>query len=146
MPRKITHTIYIEASPSEVFNSLISPGSIKKWWFANCAIVLPQKGGCYDVLWGEEDDPDYITSSTIIDIQTPNFLHLMYGKYYSKSGEMPFEAKFEVLFEISENKDGTDLKVTQKGFPDDAIADPYLQGCIKGWNDTCASLKSVIEH
>ena len=147
MARQIVKVISINASKEDVFNALISPSMIKKWWFANSAIVLPETGGTYTVSWGEnEDNPDYITICKILEIQAPKKLKLEYEHYFSKFGEMPFEAEFEVVFELEGISNQTNLKVTQTGFPDNSIADPYLDGCVKGWNDTCASLKNTIEN
>lgn len=62
MTREITQEYLIESNPDAVFDAPISPGMIQKWWFAKSAIVLPEEGGFYAVIWGEDpDNPDYIS-------------------------------------------------------------------------------------
>ena len=81
MPREIIKEISINAPAKEVFNALIFPGMIKKWQHASSAIVLPEKDGIYTVSWGEdEDDPDYITNCTILEIVSPRILKLDWSR------------------------------------------------------------------
>jgi len=46
MPRETKQDILIEGKdPDFVFNALISPSWIKKWWLAATAIVIPKEEG-----------------------------------------------------------------------------------------------------
>ena len=147
MPRQLTKEVTIDVTPSTAFNALISPPMIKQWWSAASAIVLPEKGGVYAVSWWEDEaDPEYITVSFIDDIQQDELLVLTYDKYYSKHGQLPFEAAMVVTFRLQPVESGVVLSVEQKGFPDEAIADEYYQGCIKGWEDTLNGIKRVLEN
>lgn len=49
MSRQIIQEYFINSNADMVFDALLSPGMIQKWWFANSAIVLPQEGGVYAV-------------------------------------------------------------------------------------------------
>jgi len=59
MPRNITQSIMLRQSPTAVFDALIKPSQIKKWWSAAHAVIIPETGGLYAVTWGEDEDaPD----------------------------------------------------------------------------------------
>ncbi len=147
MTRYIKKEIIIDKKIEEVFDALISPSQIKKWWYAKTAIVLPEVGGLLAVTWGEnEDDPDYITISSISEFERPYKLKLIYEKYFSKSGPLPFEAKMDVTYTLEGMADKTKLIVVQDGFPVNIAADQYYHGCVKGWDDTLFSFKNVLEN
>jgi uncharacterized protein YndB with AHSA1/START domain len=103
MPREITQEYSINLNLKAVFDALISPAMIKKWWFANSAIVLPEEGGVYAVTWGEDiDNPDYISIANIASFDPPFRLLLTDFKYKSKEGGLPFEADMETEFRIED--------------------------------------------
>lgn len=146
MAREITQEYTINSDPDTVFDALISPGMIQKWWFANSAIVLPEEGGIYAVTWGEDiDHPDYVSIAKISKIKKPEVLLLTDFRYRSKEGSLPFEAEMDVEFTLEPDKSGTKVRVSQRGFPDDEIADEFYNGCVQGWIDTMTSFKKVVE-
>ena len=94
--RYIKKEITINKKIDEVFEALVAPSQIKKWWFAKSAIVLPEVGGFYSAAWGDDEDkPDYISIASISEFERPNKLTLVYEKYYSKDGQLPFEARLD---------------------------------------------------
>ncbi|MEO1261816.1 MAG: SRPBCC domain-containing protein [Bacteroidota bacterium] len=144
--RYIKKEIIIDREITVVFDALISPSQICKWWFAKTAIVLPETGGFYAAAWGDsEDQPDYISMATIKVFERPYRLTLVYEKYYSKDGQLPFDATLDAAFTLEDLNGQTKLTVVQSGFPITLSADAFYQGCVKGWEDTFASLKKVLE-
>lgn len=147
MSRYIHHTISIRRDIHQVFNALIQPSMIKKWWHATSVIVLPEVGGFYVASWGiNEDDPDYISYASIKAIEPPVRLELSYDKYYAKENPLPFNAHMEATFLLETISGETHLSVRQTGFPSSVAADDYYQACVKGWEDTFNSLKKVLEE
>lgn len=146
MTREITQTIEVKKPIQEVFDALITPSLIKKWWSASSVIILPQKGGTYAVAWGDDEDaPDYISVATIKEINPPHSMQLANYKYASKEGSLPFEADMPVAFSLKQVTGGTKLIVRQTGFPKDSAADDFYAGCQKGWADTLAAFREVVE-
>lgn len=146
-----TRSIYkewlIERDIDSVFQYLVLPSKIKQWWSAQSAIILPERGGLYIVSWGkDEDDPDYISSATIVEIDPPGKLSLSYERYYTKFGRLPFEANLEVEFTLMKQGESTKLALQQTGFPNDTIADEFYAGCIQGWEDTITAFKNLLEN
>jgi len=146
MPRSIEQSILLNQEQDKVFDALITPSSIKKWWFAASAIITAEEGGTYALAWGEdEDQPDYTSIARISRIEKPTVLVLEDYQYTSKEGKLPFDGDFAVGFRLEPQGGQTKLTVVQSGFPDDAVADGFYQGCVKGWEDTLASFKNVLE-
>jgi uncharacterized protein YndB with AHSA1/START domain len=140
--RKHVHEIQLPVAPEEVFAILVTPSAIRDWWFASRAIVMAREGGTWAVAWGKlEDEPDYITTATIQAFDPPRRMLLTDFKYYAKLGQPPFEANLTAEFTIAPAPGGSILKVTQDGFPMEAIADNFYASCEKGWNDTFESIK-----
>ena len=144
MTRDIQQSIDINATIEEVFDALLQPTSIMKWWGASQAIVIPENGGIYALTWGEDhDSPDYVTIASIAGMERPRTFGLVDYKYANKTGPMPFEADFSVRFTLEQQDSGTRLTVLNDGFPQDAIADEFYAGCVQGWKDTLASFQSL---
>ena len=144
--RSVIRSIQLNSPVSEVWNCLLHPSAVKSWWSANQAIIHPEKGGIYAVSWGENiDDPDYVTYANIVEFERFKKLSLANYSYFAKTGNLPFEAEFTNDFILEESPAGTILKVVQDGFPDDAIADDYLKGCEKGWEDVLSAIKNFLE-
>ena len=146
MSRRHTHAEDFDVTVEQLFDLLVTPSSIRQWWGAARAIVIKQQGGAWTAAWGEnEDDPDYISHSTIQSYEPPHRLVLCDNNYYAKSGALPFEAEFITEFLITKTKHGSRLQVTQNGFPLSEIADDYYQACEAGWKDTFAGLRTFLE-
>ena len=135
--------------PSErMFDLLITPSAIRQWWGASRAIVPAREGGVWAASWGDEDDPDYISTATLVEFDRPNRLAMKYGKYYAKTGPLPFEFADDALttFTIAANGDGCTLRVEQTGFPVDAIADDFYAACETGWKDTFEGIRKYLSQ
>jgi uncharacterized protein YndB with AHSA1/START domain len=147
MSREITQEYLIGKSPDAIFDALITPGKIKKWWFANNAIVLPEEGGVYAVTWGDDiDNPETISVAKIASFERPVRLLLTDFRYKSKEGDLPFETDMPTEFRLEDMGGKTKLTVCQTGFPDEKIADEFYKLCVQGWIDTLTSLKKTVEE
>lgn len=146
MPRQIKQTYRIQRSTEDVFDALLTPSQICTWWFAQSAIIIPEKNGLYAISWGEDiDNPDYISIATISELIRPEKLVLSDFRYHSKEGDLPFDADFGNTFILEKEPNGTTITVIQTGFPDENLADEFYQACNQGWQDTMQSLKRTLE-
>jgi uncharacterized protein YndB with AHSA1/START domain len=146
MPREIIQEYSLNSNPDIVFDALLKPGMIQKWWSAKSAIVNPEAGGIYAVTWGEDiNNPDYISAAKIAQLDKPNRILLTEFQYRSKDGPLPFEADLVVEFILKPESNGTLLTVCQRGFPDHKQADEFYNGCVQGWIDTMTSFRNTIE-
>jgi len=142
--RSHRHAEEFAAATQAIFELLITPSSIRQWWSASAAIVMPQVGGTWAARWGDEDMPDYLTSAEILEFSPPHRLVLGRYQYWARAGALPFEADFCTEFEVEALDAGSRLIVTQSGFPAGAVADEHFAACQKGWNDTFAGIRRFL--
>lgn len=143
--RKHIHEEEFPVSQEEMFEILITPSAICKWWGASRAIVLAEENGVWAGAWGEdEDNPDYITTFTIREYEPPRRILFTDAKYLSKDGGIPFDAKITAEFIVEPAKAGCKLTVIQDGFPVDSAADDFYKGCEIGWRDTFKGIRDLV--
>lgn len=109
-------------------------------------MVMPEKDGIWAATWGDEDDPDYITTAVITEFEPPKRLVLKYGKYFAKSGGLPFEMESSTEFLVEPSESGCVLRVTQDGFPNDSVADDFYAACEIGWTNTFGGIRGYLSE
>jgi uncharacterized protein YndB with AHSA1/START domain len=145
--RRHVHEETFPAPPEAVFRLLHTPSAIRAWWSARTAVVLAGKGGYWTASWGEsDDDPDYVSAARLVEFDPPRRLTFGDSRYFARSGPLPFEASFVTTFEVEPHPDGSILRVTQDGFPDDPVADDFFAACDTGWRDTFAGIRRYLEE
>lgn len=146
--RSHIHEESFDVTPERLFDLLVTPSSIREWWGASHVIVMPKQGGIWAAVWGEEDDPDYITTATLVEYDPPNRLVMRYGEYYAKSGSLPFSFADDAvtIFTIAEHPNGSKLRVEQTGFPSDPVADEFYAACETGWENTFMGIRNFLRR
>ena len=145
--RAHVHEERFNATAEEMFALLVTPSAIRQWWGAARVIVLPELNGTWAAAWGEnEDDPDYISTAVLVAFDPPRKLAMKYGKYFAKSGPLPFEFADDSLttFDIEALDDGCVLRVEQTGFPTDPVADDFFAACQTGWETTFEGIRNYL--
>jgi uncharacterized protein YndB with AHSA1/START domain len=129
-----------------MFDLLVTPSAIRGWWGASRAIVDPKKGGIWTAAWGGEDDPDYISTATLVEFDPPRRLAMKYGEYYAKTGPLPFKFADDALttFTVEPDAKGCTLRVEQTGFPCDPAADDFYAACETGWKNTFEGIRRYL--
>lgn len=144
--RSHEHSVELNAGVEKVFDSLISPAAICKWWQASSAIVIPKTGGIWAGTWGDTEDPDFITVFRMTKFERPKMIVFDEAEYIAKSGPPPFELKTVTKFEIDPvSENSCVLKVIQTGFPGESFADEFYAACETGWKNTFDGMKSYID-
>jgi uncharacterized protein YndB with AHSA1/START domain len=145
--RSHVRTIELAAPQHEIFQLLITPSSIRQWWYASRVIILPRENGAWCAAWGDDEDhPDYVTAATIRAIEPPFRLLLTDFRYYARTGPLPFRANFTTEFTVQPRPGGSILRVCQEGFPNDPIADEFYEGCERGWRETFESIRRFVDE
>ena len=146
--RSHIHEESFDIAPEAMFDLLVTPSAIRQWWGASRAIVLPQKDGIWIAAWGDEDDPDYISTATLVEFDPPRRMAMKYGKYFARTGSLPFEFADDALttFTIEPSNNGCTLRVEQTGFPCDPIADEFYAACDTGWKNTFQGIRAFIRN
>ncbi len=145
--RKIKKEIRVDNKGGKVFEALITPSLIKKWWGASQAIVVPDEGGIYALTWGENiDKPEYIATAKIQEFK-PNVRLILDNYTYLKHNDyLPFKANFKVKFVIECFNNYCVLSVEHTGFPQEKTADNFYNDCEKGWDETLEAVKKISEE
>lgn len=145
--RSHIHEELFDASADEMFDLLITPSAIRGWWGASRAIVDAREDGIWTAAWGDEDDPDYISTATLVEFDPPRKLAMKYGRYFAKSGPLPFEFAEDAMtvFRVEPSGDGCILRVEQTGFPCDAVADEFYAACETGWRNTFEGIRAFLQ-
>ncbi|MEO1972936.1 MAG: SRPBCC domain-containing protein [Pirellulaceae bacterium] len=143
--RKHVHKEAFSTSAERLFAILHTPRSIRQWWGAASAIVIPEHGGTWAATWGnDEDGPDYIAVATIRAFEPPRRMVLDNYRYYAKPGQLPFDTEFTRGFAVFPTSQSATLQVTQDGFPVGSEADEYYAACEKGWQDTFVGIRKFL--
>jgi uncharacterized protein YndB with AHSA1/START domain len=141
--RTITESVEVACGPEQLFRTLHTPTEICIWWNTRTAIVVPQRDGLWIGTWGkDEDHPDYITAARLSQFDPPHRMVMSDVEYWA-NGErtVPFARQLVTEYRVEPTSGGSRLTVTQTGFPDEAIADEFYQGCCHGWKETLAAIK-----
>ena len=145
MPRKHVHEESFRAPADRLFELLITPSLVRQWWNASRVIIHAEPGGFWVAAWGDEDAPDYVGAYDVAAIERPRRLVLVNSRYHARhDAPLPFESDFTVTFEVIPDGDGSRLRVTQDGFPDEAAADAFLAACVTGWTETFKGIRKVV--
>jgi uncharacterized protein YndB with AHSA1/START domain len=143
--RKHIYEETFAADPATVFALLHTPSAIRQWWGASHVIVDQQQGGVWVGLWGDEDDPDFITAGRMSVFDPPKRLKFADFEYYSRRGPLPFAANLTSEFTvIPKSPTETILRVVQDGFPTNPEADEFYLACEVGWRETFAGIRQYL--
>ena len=142
------HEELFDVPPARMFELLITPSAIRGWWGASRVIVTPRTDGVWAAAWGDEDDPDYISTARLAEFDPPSRLVMKYGEYYAKSGGPPFQFADDAvtIFTIERDGNGCRFRVEQTGFPCDPIADDFYSACETGWQNTFGGIRSFLKN
>jgi uncharacterized protein YndB with AHSA1/START domain len=139
------HEESFPVSPETLFQALVTPSAVRRWWSAARVIVVPEPGGVWAAAWGEDEDvPDYVSTSTMTVFDPPRRLVFDEYRYFAREGPLPFEADFVTEFEVEARPEGASLRVTQSGFPRTPEGEAFLSACEKGWRDTFRGLREFL--
>jgi uncharacterized protein YndB with AHSA1/START domain len=144
--RKHIHEETFAADPETVFNLLVTPSAIRKWWGATHAIVDKKEGGIWVGVWGDEDAPDFITFNRMRVYDPPDRVMFADFEYLARTGGLPFADQLTAEFTVvPDGPNKTKLRVVQDGFPPDQAADDFYAACEVGWRETFGGIRRYLE-
>ena len=129
--RRIEISIGIRARPNKVFEALVDPPTLRKW-FVDAADLVPRKGGEYSFRW----KGGYHHEGKILDFRTGKTLILAWPQNRMST---------RVAFHLAAAKGGTVLTFRQTGLDRDSIRKPYFLGLYSGWVYYLDSLRALVE-
>jgi len=120
----------IAARPSIVFDALISPEGIVRWWGPDAGPVLlaqtdPRVGGRYSVRFRMLDGTEHVSAGEYLEVEPPQRLVMTWR--WLEGGDDPGESRLE--FQLRPVSDGaTELTLTHDRLQTDAGAASHKQG------------------
>lgn len=132
-------TIYINAAIEKVWEGLTNPDLIKQYFFGTQAVSDWKKGSSL-IFKGKWEGKSYEDKGTITNIEPPTYLRYTYFSSLSGKEDVP-ENYAHVTYELSEDRDGTLLTVTQ----DNIDNEKSRQHSEQNWGTVLESLKELLE-
>ena len=129
--RRIEISIGIRARPNKVFEALVDPPTLRKW-FVDSADLVPRKGGDYSFRWKD----GYHHEGKVLDFRTGKTLVLAWPQNRMST---------RVAFQLAPVDGGTVLQFRQTGLDRASIRKPYFLGLYSGWVYHLDSLRALVE-
>jgi uncharacterized protein YndB with AHSA1/START domain len=121
----------IPAPPDDVFDYLTDPVKYTRWKGSE-AELDPRPGGVYRVRMG----PDSVAAGEYLEVEPPRRVVFTWG--WEGSADVP-PGSTTVEITLSEDGDGTLLRLRHSGFPADRDAELHREG----WEDYLGRLEQV---
>jgi uncharacterized protein YndB with AHSA1/START domain len=133
-PDQVEVQIEIRASCERVFDALVDPNELAKWWgdsqmYRTWWEVDLRAGGQYECRATAVDGGKMKVNGHFLEIERPRKVGMTWNASWDGSGETT------VTYEMTRSMKGTLLKVTQKGFGSGADQGGYQDGWSRvfGW-------------
>lgn len=133
--------IWIAASPSRVFEALVSAEQLSTWWGSIAMYrtrweVDLRVGGEYRCIATAPDGSEMTVHGRFLEIERPGRLSYTWNASWDLTGETT------VMYDLVPHGKGTTIRVTQSAFSDRADQEGYR----KGWAQVLAWLDDWIER
>jgi uncharacterized protein YndB with AHSA1/START domain len=126
----LTLVRHIAARPSIVFDALISPEGITRWWGPDAGPVLlaqtdPRVGGRFNVRFRTLDGAEHVSTGEYLEVEPPQRLVMTWR--WLEGGDDPGESR--LAFELRPVSDGaTELTLIHDRLQTDAGSASHKQG------------------
>jgi uncharacterized protein YndB with AHSA1/START domain len=132
--------IEVGAPREEVWSALTDPSVIEQYMFGSVVETDWQPGS--PIVWkGEWNGKPFEDKGTVLDVRAPEYLKLTH--YSPMSGQEDRPENYHTLeYELTDRNNGTHLRLSQDGNPDQAAAEHSREN----WASMLESLKRVIEQ
>jgi uncharacterized protein YndB with AHSA1/START domain len=135
----ITHRTWIRATPASVYDALTTgPGF--DGWFTSGAEIDARPGGSFTFRW-QPDGPypaEATLSGPVIEASRPSRYAFRWNQHLG--------SPTTVRFDIASREDGTEVTVTEQGYPDTPDGRWQIMDCTVGWGEALTLLKFWLEH
>jgi uncharacterized protein YndB with AHSA1/START domain len=132
--------ISINATPAKVWDALINPEIIKKYFFG-VETISDWKEGSSIIYRGQWEGKTFEDKGKIIKIEPEQLLATTYWSGFSGLPDAP-ENYQNVTYKLSSGSEVTNLEITQDGIPTSEAADHSQEN----WNKVLSELKKILEE
>ena len=136
----LSKSVGIHAPTSKVWEALTNPELIKVYFFGTTCITDWKKGS--SILYkGKWEGKPYEDKGNILDIENEKFILYNYWSSFSGTEDIP-ENYAEIKYELTPDKDGTLLTVTQRGFK----TEEALRHSESNWVHVLDGVRQLVEQ
>lgn len=136
---RIDLSIAIDTTPSDVWDALINPEKINKYFFGTKA-KSDWKQGSELIFEGEWEGVAYVDKATILAIEPEKLLTYNYISSFSKLDDSP-ENRAEIVMKLENTLNGTTLNLSQIGFE----SEESYEHSQNSWKSILSDLKKRVE-
>ena len=142
----IEREIFVEASPDVVFEVVSRPEHLKEWWPDDAQYDLVP-GSAGEITFGDCAHGGKVESFTVVDVQPPRSFSF---RWTHPAGETAVEGNsLLVTFDLTPERDGTMLRMTETGFREMGWEAAVLEECyrdhVNGWGIFLPRLAPYVE-
>jgi len=130
--RTLEKELFIKASPQRVFQALTTKEDLERWFLVKAEVDL-RPGGAIRFEWG----PGMVEVGKILVCEPPHRL--------SYTWEALEPSPTTITFELTEENDGTRLRLTHTGIGEGEDWDSYYTSVNGGWTAHLGNLTSWLE-
>ena len=131
----ITREIFVDASPTVVFDVVSSPDHLKEWW-PDDAHYEPTPGSAGHIVFGDRNAGGTVVPFTVVEARPPETFSF---RWTHPAEEVAAEGNsLLVTFELTPARGGTLLKMTETGFREMgwevALLEQQYNEHVTGWD------------
>ena len=145
--KKVTATISIKRTPTEVLDAFTDFETLQGWWGVQKALIEKKKGGLYCLGWDiSEDGFKYVTSGTIKQYDAGSILEIENYAYFHPN--LPILGPMNLTIKVEPENDNTSLTsltIIQSGYQEGEDWDWYYKAVKVAWPDVLKTIKQFLE-
>lgn len=144
MEKELARSIYIEATPQAVWDTLTQPDKIRQYMFGASTDTDWQPGSPIDYYISKDGQNIKVVTGTILEVKAPYYLsHTLFPVGWPID-DIP-ENYLHCIYQIAGEDNGTELTVLQRDFESIALGERRYNDAMKGWDVVLPKIKEVAE-
>lgn len=143
--RKVEATIDIATSPSTIIRAFIDEQMLKDWWQVERALIEPQPGGLYTLVWNITPAGFGFVSTGLVKVYEPGST-LQIDKLVYMNPQQPLLGPMTFTVQATANGAATTLYLCQEGYGKGPDWDWYYEAVKGAWPQVVQTLKAYLEN
>ena len=142
--RKVEVNLLINATSEKIIDAFVNPARLKEWWHVEQALIEPNPGGLYTLVWQISDQGfGYVSSGQIVSYNPVSELIIDNFVYLNPTKELL--GPMSLTVRVKSITGGSELYLCQDGYQSGGDWDWYYEAVKQAWPDLLNSLKSYME-
>lgn len=144
MEKELTRSIFIEASPEEVWDTLTNPDKIRQYMYGAWTDTDWQPGSPIDYYILKDGQEIKVVTGKVLEVTAPGYIaHTLFPVGWPIE-DIP-ENYLHCHYRLEPTDNGTTLTVRQNDFSTIALGEKRYNDSVMGWSVVLPKLKHVTE-